>query len=197
MIELCGLGREQKKKIGSLSKGYRQRVGLAQALIHDPQVLILDEPTTGLDPNQIVEIRQVIKDAGQQKTVIFSTHIMQEVEAICDRVIIVNAGKIVADSTVRDLQANRKGAVRITVEFSHAIDSQTLANFPNVQSVRLKDNFTYEVLTGSTTDMRGSIFQLATQQNWTLLGLRQEANTLEDVFRQLTQSPPASEGGAL
>lgn len=195
MIELCGLGQEQKKKIGSLSKGYRQRVGLAQALIHDPQVLILDEPTTGLDPNQIVEIRQVIKDAGQQKTVIFSTHIMQEVEAICDRVIIINAGKIVADSTVRDLQADRKGAVRITVEFSHAIDSQILADFPGVQSVRLKDNFTYEILAGSTTDMRGSIFQLATQQHWTLLGLKQEANTLEDVFRQLT-SPPAPEGGA-
>lgn len=186
MIDLCGLGREQKKKIGSLSKGYRQRVGLAQALIHDPQVLILDEPTTGLDPNQIVEIRQVIKNAGEQKTVIFSTHIMQEVEAICDRVIIINSGKIVADSTVKDLQASRQGAVRITVEFGHVIDHEMLAGLPGVQSVRLKDNHTHEILTDGQADIRPAVFQLATQQNWTLLGLKQEENTLEDVFRQLT-----------
>ncbi len=196
MIDLCGLGREQKKKIGLLSKGYRQRVGLAQALIHDPQVLILDEPTTGLDPNQIVEIRQVIKNAGEQKTVIFSTHIMQEVEAICDRVIIINSGKIVADSTVKDLQASRQGAVRITVEFGHAVDNQVLAGLPGVQSVQLKDNHIYEILTDGQTEMRASVFQLATQQNWTLLGLKQEENTLEDVFRQLT-GPPAPEGGAV
>lgn len=187
MVELCGLTREQKKKIGSLSKGYRQRVGLAQALIHDPQVLILDEPTTGLDPNQIVEIRQVIKDAGQQKTVIFSTHIMQEVEAICDRVIIINQGKIVADSTVKDLQAHRQGSVRIMVEFGSSIDTQSIAELPGVQSVQLQSGNAYEIVTDGTTDVRAAVFQLAAQQNWPLLGLKQEENTLEDVFRQLTK----------
>ncbi len=187
MVELCGLTREQKKKIGSLSKGYRQRVGLAQALIHDPQVLILDEPTTGLDPNQIVEIRQVIKDAGQQKTVIFSTHIMQEVEAICDRVIIINTGSIVADSTMKELQAQRKGAVRIVVEFATPIDTQLIASLAGVQSVQLRNGNTYEIVSDGTTDVRASVFQLATQQNWSLLGLQQEANTLEDIFRQLTK----------
>jgi len=187
MIELCGLTREQKKKIGSLSKGYRQRVGLAQALIHDPQVLILDEPTTGLDPNQIVEIRQVIKNAGQQKTVIFSTHIMQEVEAICDRVIIINSGKIVADSTVKDLQARQQGAVRITVEFGNSIDSELIASLPGVQSVQIREEHTYEIISDGTTDVRASVFQIASHQSWPLLGLRQEENTLEDVFRQLTR----------
>ncbi len=187
MVELCGLTREQKKKIGSLSKGYRQRVGLAQALIHDPQVLILDEPTTGLDPNQIVEIRQVIKDAGQQKTVIFSTHIMQEVEAICDRVIIINLGKIVADSTVKDLQSQRQGAVRITVEFGSAVDTQHISGLPGVQSVQQRTENAYEILTDGTSDVRAAVFQLAAQQNWPLLGLKQEENTLEDVFRQLTK----------
>ncbi|MDJ1502428.1 gliding motility-associated ABC transporter ATP-binding subunit GldA [Xanthocytophaga agilis] len=187
MVELCGLTREQKKKIGSLSKGYRQRVGLAQALIHDPQVLILDEPTTGLDPNQIVEIRQVIKNAGQQKTVIFSTHIMQEVEAICDRVIIINLGKIVADSTVKDLQAHQQGAVRIIVEFGSAINTQIIAGLAGVQSITERGNNTYEILTDGSTDVRASIFQIAAQHNWPLLGLKQEENTLEDVFRQLTK----------
>ena len=186
MVELCGLAREQHKKIGSLSKGYRQRVGLAQALLHDPPVLILDEPTTGLDPNQIVEIRQVIKNAGQQKTVVFSTHIMQEVEAICDRVVIINLGQIVADSTVKDLQASRQGAVRITAEFGDAIETAPLAALPGVQSVAEREGNVYEIHSDGTSDVRAAVFQLAAQQNWILLGLRQQENSLEEVFRQLT-----------
>ncbi len=188
MIDLCGLGREQKKKIGSLSKGYRQRVGLAQALIHDPKVLILDEPTTGLDPNQIVEIRQVIKEAGKAKTVIFSTHIMQEVEAICDRVVIINQGHIVADSPIQALQSHQQGGVQVTAQFNGAVDLVLLQSLVGVQAVQIQTGHIYELLTDGSIDIRASIFQLAVQQGWILIGLKQEENTLEDVFRQLTQA---------
>jgi ABC-2 type transport system ATP-binding protein len=187
MVELCGLGREQGKKIGSLSKGYRQRVGLAQALIHNPQVLILDEPTTGLDPNQIVEIRHVIKEAGREKTVIFSTHIMQEVEAICDRVIIINLGQIVADSQVRDLYQYQKGSQTLFIEFSHQIETEKLNLLPEVQAVFSKGGGKYEVVTSGQTDIRSMIFRLAAENNWSLIGMRQEENSLESIFQSLTK----------
>ncbi len=188
MIERVGLVRERSKKIGSLSKGYRQRVGLAQALIHDPKVLILDEPTTGLDPNQIVEIRQVIKDAGKDKTIIFSTHIMQEVEAICDRVIIINLGKIVADSTLTDLRARQASARNVLlVEFEKDVDPNILISLPGVLRANPKGNGRYQLITNGQTDVRIALFQLASQRNWTLIGLRQEENTLEKIFQQLTK----------
>jgi ABC-2 type transport system ATP-binding protein len=187
MIGLCGLEREQNKKIGSLSKGYRQRVGLAQALIHDPQVLILDEPTTGLDPNQIVEIRQVIKEAGREKTVIFSTHIMQEVEAICDRVIIINLGKIVADSPVRDLYQYQKGSQTLFIEFSHEIETEKLSSLPQVQAVVERGGGKYEVVTTGQTDIRSMIFRLAAENNWSMIGLKLEENSLESIFQSLTR----------
>lgn len=187
MIELCGLGREQGKKIGSLSKGYRQRVGLAQALIHNPQVLILDEPTTGLDPNQIVEIRQVIKEAGREKTVIFSTHIMQEVEAICDRVIIINLGKIVADSPVRDLYQYQKGSQTLFIEFSHEIEAEKLKSLPEVQTITARGGGKYEVIATGQTDIRSLVFRLAAENNWSLIGLKQEENSLESIFQALTK----------
>ncbi len=187
MIERCGLVREQGKKIGSLSKGYRQRVGLAQAIIHDPQVLILDEPTTGLDPNQIVEIRQVIKEAGKEKTVIFSTHIMQEVEAICDRVIIINLGTIVADSPVRELHRYRKGGQTVAVEFNHEVPVEQLQVLPDVQIVRQLGGGRYEIVTANQTDIRPMLFKLAAENNWTLIGLKQEENNLESIFQSLTK----------
>lgn len=187
MIGLCGLGREQNKKIGSLSKGYRQRVGLAQSLIHNPKVLILDEPTTGLDPNQIVEIRQVIRDAGKEKTVIFSTHIMQEVEAICDRVIIINLGKIVADSPVQELYQYQKGTHILYLEFSQTIDTQKIYALPGVQQVREKAAGKYEIETDGSMDIRPDLFRLAAENSWTLIGLRQEEKNLESIFQALTK----------
>ncbi len=196
MIERVGLTREQSKKIGSLSKGYRQRVGLAQALIHDPKVLILDEPTTGLDPNQIVEIRQVIKDAGKDKTVVFSTHIMQEVEAICDRVVIINLGKIVADSTLADLRARQANARNVLlVEFEKDIDANILISLPGVLRANPKGNGKYQLITNGQTDVRVALFQLASQRNLTLTGLRQEESTLEKIFQQLTRQPIKEEPG--
>ncbi|QHT69317.1 gliding motility-associated ABC transporter ATP-binding subunit GldA [Rhodocytophaga rosea] len=187
MIDLCGLGREQGKKIGSLSKGYRQRVGLAQSLIHDPQVLILDEPTTGLDPNQIVEIRQVIKETGRQKTVIFSTHIMQEVEAICDRVIIINLGKIVADSPVQELYQFQRSTQTIFLEFNHQIQTDKLAALPGVQNLREKGTGKYEIDTDGSIDIRPDIFRLAAENSWTLIGIKQEEKNLESIFQALTK----------
>ncbi|MEJ8756767.1 gliding motility-associated ABC transporter ATP-binding subunit GldA [Pontibacter sp. H259] len=187
MVELCGLTLEQGKKIGALSKGYRQRVGLAQALVHDPQVLILDEPTTGLDPNQIVEIRALIKRIGQDKTVIFSTHIMQEVAAICDRVVIINRGKLVADSDVASLQAGNRGAKVTLVEFEQPISIELLQSIAGVENVDLIQNHTYRITSSQHADIRSSVFRIAAEQNWPLVGLRQEENSLEQVFQQLTK----------
>jgi ABC-2 type transport system ATP-binding protein len=192
MVERVGLTREQNKKIGALSKGYRQRVGLAQALIHDPQVLILDEPTTGLDPNQIVEIRQVIKDAGRDKTVIFSTHIMQEVEALCDRVVIINLGRIVADSTLAELRARQENARGLLlVEFEKDVNIRVLSTIPGVKEVRPKGQGKYQFVTDGRPDVRIAIFQLAAQREWTLIGLRQEESNLEKIFQQLTREGAA------
>ena len=189
MIELVGLGREQHKRIGQLSKGYRQRVGLAQALLHNPPVLILDEPTTGLDPNQLAEIRQVIRDAGRDKTVLFSTHIMQEVEAICDRVVIINRGKIVADGPLSQLRNASAGAgVIVVAEFEGELaDPNVLAGVPGVEQVEPLGQGQYRITARPDTDLRGTIFRLAADQNLTLVGLRQQENSLEGIFKELTK----------
>ncbi|PIQ21542.1 MAG: gliding motility-associated ABC transporter ATP-binding subunit GldA [Cytophagales bacterium CG18_big_fil_WC_8_21_14_2_50_42_9] len=186
MVELCGLTLEQGKKIGSLSKGYRQRVGLAQALIHNPDVLILDEPTTGLDPNQIQDIRSLIKTVGQEKTVIFSTHIMQEVSAICDRVVIINRGTLAVDSTVSDLESLHKGEVHTIAEFENAIDPVMLQSIPDIVGVETLPQHKYRLRSRPGKDIRSAVFSLAAAHNWSLIGLRQEENSLEKVFQQLT-----------
>lgn len=187
MVKLCGLEREQHKKIGALSKGYRQRVGLAQALIHDPQVIILDEPTTGLDPNQILEIRGLIKTISKNKTVIFSTHIMQEVQALCDRIIIINKGKIVADKRVTELQSGTAGQVTLMVEFSADIAPDLLKGIEGVTDVKAMGEGKYLVKSHPNKDIRGEIFNLAAANKLTLLGLVQEKDSLEDIFQQLTK----------
>ena len=188
IVELTGLQIEQHKKIGQLSKGYRQRVGLASALIHNPKVLILDEPTTGLDPNQLTEIRQLIKNLGKNKTVIFSTHIMQEVEAVCDRVIIINKGKIVADDTVDTLQ--NKGSKNIyALEFLQALNSAAftkLSQLPGLEKLKTKTNGLLECFSNSKTDLRAAIFNFAVENKLTLIGLTKQENSLEDIFKQLT-----------
>jgi ABC-2 type transport system ATP-binding protein len=186
MIDTCGLGLEQKKKIGALSKGYRQRVGLAQALIHDPLVLILDEPTTGLDPNQILEIRELIREIGKEKTVIFSTHIMQEVQAICERVVIINRGKIVADSKVQALQSAQDGSKIIHLEFEKDVNIELLRQNPEVLEIIPAGQGKYEIKVAAGNDIRNEIFRLASENNWPLLGLKQEEHTLEAIFKQLT-----------
>ena len=186
MVDICGLAVEQNKKIGALSKGYRQRVGLAQALIHDPQVLILDEPTTGLDPNQILEIRNLIRNIGKEKSVIFSTHIMQEVQAICDRVVIINKGKIVADSKVADLKSTGVRVNVLLVEFDREINQEVLQNIEGVVETASFGNGKYEIKSNDGVDVRGDIFKKASENNWILLGLQQQESTIENIFRELT-----------
>lgn len=187
LVDRVGLGREQNKQIGALSKGYRQRVGLAQALIHDPGVLILDEPTTGLDPNQISEIRSLIRELGQDKTVIFSTHILPEVAALCSRAIIINRGQLVADSPVAELGGQARRETIIRAEFEQAIDPTPLLALPGINKVDVETGTTYRIRAAAGTDQRGAISRLAAQQGWVLLGLRQEEQSLEQVFQQLTQ----------
>ncbi|WP_028979477.1 gliding motility-associated ABC transporter ATP-binding subunit GldA [Sporocytophaga myxococcoides] len=186
MVEMTGLTLEQNKKLGALSKGYRQRVGLAQAMIHEPQVLILDEPTTGLDPNQILEIRNLIKNIGKEKTVLFSTHIMQEVQALCDRVVIINRGKIVADNRVSELKGLQASGKKIIVEFSGEIEVGYLKSLSGVNEVKHTTDGKYELLSSGENDVRGAIFKLASERNWTLIGLNQEEHSLENIFRDLT-----------
>jgi len=188
MIDLCGLGVEQNKLIGQLSKGYRQRVGLAQALIHNPPVLILDEPTTGLDPNQILEIRHVIKEIGKEKTVVFSTHIMQEVTAICERVIIINKGKKVADSTVKELGKQAKGQTYVVLEFSEEMSSFAgLDKMKEVVNIETIDARKIRLTIDADKDIRPSLLKLAGENSWPLLGIQQEENSLENIFKELTQ----------
>ncbi len=189
MIERVGLGREQHKRIGQLSKGYRQRVGLAQALLHNPPVLILDEPTTGLDPNQLAEIRQVIREVGRDKTVLFSTHIMQEVEAICDRVVIINRGEIVADGPLSQLRGASAGEGLVVVaEFEGELaNPDVLASVPGVERVEPLERGQYRITAAPGTDLRAAIFRLAADQNLTLVGLRQQKNSLEKIFKELTK----------
>lgn len=188
MIELVGLSIEQNKKIEALSKGYRQRVGLAQALLHNPDVLILDEPTSGLDPNQIVEIRNVIKQVGKEKTVMMSTHIMQEVEAICDRVIIIKAGNIVADKPTTELQKMSSNIQLIEVEFDKQPDLEALKNIRGVNRVEQLRGNTFELETSAKKDVRSDVFQFAVDNDLKVLGLSIEEQDLEDVFQRLTNS---------
>lgn len=187
MIGLTGLSIEQNKKIGALSKGYRQRVGLAQAMLHDPEVLILDEPTTGLDPNQIQEIRALIRSIAKEKTLIFSTHIMQEVQALCDKVVIINNGRIVADSPVTELKNIIKAETVIYLEFSHEVDHTQLAAIAGVVSVETLGGGKYALVTDPQVDVRGQMFKIATDKNWTLIGLRTEERSLESIFKELTK----------
>ncbi len=187
MIEKTGLGPEKHKKIEALSKGYRQRVGLAQALIHDPQVLILDEPTTGLDPNQIVEIRDLIKSIAKDKTIMLSTHIMQEVEAICDRVIIINKGRIVADKPTGELSEMTSNRQVVKVEFEDKIDLASLKKLGGIESVRELKKNTYSVESSSGQDMRKALFKFAVEQDTTILEINQESKSLERVFQELTK----------
>lgn len=185
MVERVGLGPEQHKRIGQLSKGYRQRVGLAQAMIHDPQVLILDEPTSGLDPNQLVDIRALIKSLGREKTVMLSTHIMQEVEAICDRVIIIDKGRIVADDKAGALRTNRQGAV-LEVEFDRAPEPNELLNIPGVLSAKRKEGATWLLAHDLSNDVRPAVFQFAVEKGLKVLGLQKSERGLEEVFKELT-----------
>jgi len=189
IIELTGLAPEQNKKIGSLSKGYRQRVGLAQALIHNPAVLILDEATTGLDPNQIVEIRNLIKEAGKEKTVLLSTHIMQEVEAICDRVIIIDKGIIVADEEKHNIYSRIKQPRQIIqVEFDKETEELTLSEITNVKTVKKVRDHIWLIEAEGEEDIRPLVFNYAVKNNLTVLSLNKQESTLEEVFRQLTKA---------
>lgn len=188
VIERVGLAQEQHKRIGQLSKGYRQRVGLAQALLHNPPVLILDEPTTGLDPNQLSEIRHVIREVGRDKTVLFSTHIMQEVEALCDRVVIISGGQLVADSPLTELRAQAEGGLTVVAEFETDLaDAEGLQQLPGVQTVERIAPGQYRITAETGTDLRASVFRLAADRGLTLVGLRQQASNLEGIFRELTQ----------
>ncbi|WP_047548026.1 gliding motility-associated ABC transporter ATP-binding subunit GldA [Psychroserpens sp. Hel_I_66] len=184
VIELTGLTPEAHKKIGQLSKGYRQRVGLANALLHNPSVLILDEPTTGLDPNQLVEIRHLIKNIGKDKTVFLSTHIMQEVEAICDRVIIINKGEIVADKKLKDLRDGQEQTV--IVEFDYRVEEAFLLKLPNAKTVKNTHDFIYEITFSTTEDMRSHVFDFAHDNELKILQLNQKNASLESLFRELT-----------
>lgn len=188
VIEQTGLGIEQKKLIGQLSKGYRQRVGLAQAILHNPEVLILDEPTSGLDPNQLVEIRRLIKELGKEKTVIFSTHIMQEVQAICDRVLIINRGKIVADDPIGVLQQRIKGETVVTVEFSETVSKQKLESIPLVRQVRSMGQNRWQLYAAQDQDIRKEVFEFASHNQLTILEMKKELLSVEDVFQELTKS---------
>jgi ABC-2 type transport system ATP-binding protein len=188
MIALCGLGIEQNKKIEVLSKGYRQRVGLAAALVHDPQVLILDEPTSGLDPNQIVEVRKVIKDISKDKTVIFSTHIMQEVQALCDRVVVINRGELVANDRLENLLNYSTPSEVIIVEFDQSVSTEDLTAIAGVSKVITLDNNQYKLIAKGNDDIRPAVFRFAADRKLSLIGLKKEDHSLENIFRELTIS---------
>jgi len=187
MVVMTGLSKEQDKKIHQLSKGYKQRVGIAQAIIHNPEVLILDEPTSGLDPNQLDEIRKLILSIGKEKTVLLSTHIMQEVEAMCERVIIVNKGEIVANNSTSNMRKMGNREAILTVEFSVNVDMDILRKMKNALIVESLTKNKYRiVLKDAKLDIRQDIFQLAVQQNWSILGMQLEEKDLEGVFKELT-----------
>ena len=187
MIEITGLTDERKKKVGQLSKGYKQRVGLAQAMLHNPEVLILDEPTSGLDPNQLVEIRSLIKQLGKDKTVIFSSHIMQEVQAVADRVIIINKGKIVADDSTEKLQSRLGKELIVTVEFKQNVDHALLKSIKGIRSFEKLQDGKWNFVSDGDRDIREDIFNFAKERNLTLLHLNKEEYSLEEVFKQLTR----------
>ena len=185
VIATVGLTPENKKKLGQLSKGYKQRVGLAAALLHDPEVLILDEPTSGLDPNQIIEIRDVIKKLGQNKTVLFSSHILQEVEALCDRVVIINKGRLIADSPLAQLRLdNTTNAVRVA--FKESLESAQLQTLKDVTAIRQLSVHEWELQGAEEADIKKQLLELALQNNWNIVSLQSENQSLEDIFRHLT-----------
>lgn len=196
MVEICGLGPERYKNINELSKGFRQRVGLAQALIHDPDVLILDEPTTGLDPNQIVEIRSLIKEIGKQKTVMLSSHILKEVEATCDRILIISKGKLVADGSTEELKARSSAANRLLLQVRGEGVPEALLKLSTVAQVNPageQENGSWHVDTKTGMDSREEIFRLCVEKGWILLQLTPMESSLEDVFRKLTVQPEGAE----
>jgi ABC-2 type transport system ATP-binding protein len=186
MIETVGLKLEANKKIGQLSKGYKQRVGLAAALIHNPEVLILDEPTTGLDPNQIIEIREVIKRLGKDKTVLFSSHILQEVEAICNRVIIINHGTIVADDQLANLQKGNNAQQVVTVIFKEGIANDLLLQLKEINSITAIDTFHFKLVTTDAASVKKQLLQLSVDNNLNIVSLQSGEHSLEEVFRELT-----------
>lgn len=188
MVDLTGLGDEQHKKIRALSKGYRQRVGLAQALIHNPPVLILDEPTTGLDPNQLEEIRQVIRNVSREKTVMLSSHIMQEVEAVCSRVVIINRGKIVADGAIGEIRNRRINRSQlVTAEFMGSVKAEQLLEIEGVTKA-VKDNNLWQIEADGSTDIRPAVFDFAVKNKLVLLTLTEKQQNLESVFHEVTQN---------
>ncbi|MCB9274767.1 MAG: gliding motility-associated ABC transporter ATP-binding subunit GldA [Lewinellaceae bacterium] len=187
MIDMTGLGPEQHKQIGALSKGYRQRVGLAQAMLHDPAVLILDEPTSGLDPNQLADIRGLIKQLGKEKTVIFSTHIMQEVKAICDRVLIINKGRIVANDTIGQLQQRISSESAVTVEFLGKVAVDALKKVPEVKNVQALGDNRYQLTADSRVDLRPALFDFAVEKGVKLLEMNKEVYDIDEVFHRLTR----------
>jgi ABC-2 type transport system ATP-binding protein len=187
IIQTVGLSTEAHKKIGQLSKGYKQRAGLAAALIHEPEVLILDEPTSGLDPNQIIEIRNVIKALSKDKTVLFSSHILQEVEAICDRVIIINKGNIVADDSLKNLQRNDSNLHIVNVEFREDISVEMLSKINNVADIKQLSTVNYQLSTDNPENVRKQLLQLSIENNWNIVSLQNEgSSSLEEVFKKLT-----------
>jgi ABC-2 type transport system ATP-binding protein len=188
VITTVGLTVESNKKLGQLSKGYKQRVGLAAALIHDPEVLILDEPTSGLDPNQIIEIRDVIKKLGQDKTILFSSHILQEVEALCDRVIIINRGKLIADSPLGQLRSQDQSNA-VSVSFKENIDAGLLEGMRGVKAVAKNAAAGWELQTDEPDDVKKQLLELALQNNLNIVSLHSEKQSLEDIFRRLTAGP--------
>jgi ABC-2 type transport system ATP-binding protein len=192
MIDLTGLGKEAHKKIGALSKGYKQRVGLAQAMLHDPEVLVLDEPTSGLDPNQIVEIRDLIKNLGSQKTVLLSTHIMQEVKAMCSRVIIINNGKIVADNSIEKLQQSNTQQGVLVVAFEKAIDTALMKELKNIEGYEATGVNQWKLTTKEPDTLRREVMQWALDHNINITSMQAQTKTLEDVFRSLTN--PGAKG---
>src|SRR5829696_5286112 len=187
VIQLTGLTPESKKRVGQLSKGYKQRVGLAAALLHDPEVLILDEPTSGLDPNQIIEIRNVLKEQGKNKLVLFSSHILQEVEAVCDRVIIINKGKIVADDKLQNLQ-QRSTMNIVRVRFKEALEAEWIKRLQGVKSVNKIDSYTWNIETTEPDTVRRELKKLEAKNNLDIVSLQSENQSLEEVFRSLTHS---------
>jgi len=189
VILLTGLTSESKKRVGQLSKGYKQRVGLAAALLHDPEILILDEPTSGLDPNQIIEIRNVIKEQGQNKLVLFSSHILQEVEAICDRVIIINKGNIVADDKLENLQQRSSSSV-VRVQFKEALEQEWLNRLAAVKSVNKIDSHTWTIETNNPDTVRNELKKLERENNLDIVSLQSETQSLEEIFRSLTGNTP-------
>ncbi len=186
VVQLVGLTPEQHKKVGQLSKGYKQRVGLAAALIHDPEVLILDEPTSGLDPNQIIEIREVIKQQGQNKTVLFSSHILQEVEAICDRVVIINKGNLVADDKIANLQQKDNNRQTVLVQFKQPVDTATLQQLTGVEEVLVVQGSIYQLVSSNAEVVKKQVLQLSIDNSLDILSLQTGNQSLENVFRQLT-----------